>query len=273
MKILAQVVAAKYLARLPSDSSLQPSPELGRILRRATGEEQRAPTTILGCLGAEARDLSRLTEPVHRTFVNTHPLPESILQFTRRYGPLEPFPLYQDGCPTPDEFLIDLGSWKQHQQRFRSWWGLNQQPLEWEGLLNDFQREILPEVSVEAKEEPAWVGADESETVQVVKPRLVRPGTELAWERRGNKLLLVVTARSLWQYLCLCLMAEKVGTLRFCENPNCGAPYFVARRRDQAFCGSDCSELIAKRRWWANHGEDWRRKWRAKKKKTKGARH
>jgi hypothetical protein len=40
---------------------------------------------------------------------------------------------------------------------------------------------------------------------------------------------------------------------RRCANAECSAPYFLAKRRNQKFCGDDCampSRLEAKRRWW-----------------------
>lgn len=40
---------------------------------------------------------------------------------------------------------------------------------------------------------------------------------------------------------------------RRCANAECVAPYFLAKRRNQKFCGDDCampSRLEAKRRWW-----------------------
>src|SRR5439155_2108676 len=46
---------------------------------------------------------------------------------------------------------------------------------------------------------------------------------------------------------------------RKCQNPTCSAPYFLASRRDQKFCNEQCSRLVANRRWWDQHGAEWRR--------------
>jgi hypothetical protein len=48
-----------------------------------------------------------------------------------------------------------------------------------------------------------------------------------------------------------------------CRNDECPAPYFFARRRNQRYCSSDCSfhaQREHKRRWWREHGSNWRRK-------------
>jgi hypothetical protein len=58
---------------------------------------------------------------------------------------------------------------------------------------------------------------------------------------------------------------------RFCEK--CDAK-FIARRTAQKYCSTDCSENMQrqlKRRWWAEHGETWRRERRPSKSKRKAA--
>jgi hypothetical protein len=44
---------------------------------------------------------------------------------------------------------------------------------------------------------------------------------------------------------------------RYCGNPDCPAPYFIATRRSQKYCGLECSKPAqreAKRKWWAENG-------------------
>jgi hypothetical protein len=36
---------------------------------------------------------------------------------------------------------------------------------------------------------------------------------------------------------------------RFCENPSCAAPYFVAERSDQKYCTRKCANLVMQHRW------------------------
>jgi hypothetical protein len=63
--------------------------------------------------------------------------------------------------------------------------------------------------------------------------------------------------------MILLLVRENPEMLRVCANeeskaPYC-TPYFVAQRKDQKYCSSDCSQAVATRRWWSQHGNDWRR--------------
>jgi hypothetical protein len=75
------------------------------------------------------------------------------------------------------------------------------------------------------------------------------------------------------RFLMVLLHALKnVHLLRYCANPKCKEPYFVARRGSQIYCSSPCAEPAqreAKLKWWREHGEDRRRKL----KKKRGAKH
>jgi hypothetical protein len=49
---------------------------------------------------------------------------------------------------------------------------------------------------------------------------------------------------------------------RYCGNPDCPAPYFLAKRRSQKYCSDNCAlpaQREFKRRWWAEHGKRWRK--------------
>jgi hypothetical protein len=53
-------------------------------------------------------------------------------------------------------------------------------------------------------------------------------------------------------------LAEK---MRYCANPECPAPYFLAKRRSQKYCTQECAlpaQREFKKAWWAEHGENWR---------------
>lgn len=60
-----------------------------------------------------------------------------------------------------------------------------------------------------------------------------------------------------------------------CDNPGCQHPYFLRSRRGQRVCDNRACVAFAvrkrKRQWWALHGNEWRRKRRAKltRKKSK----
>lgn len=54
----------------------------------------------------------------------------------------------------------------------------------------------------------------------------------------------------------------KVGDkARYCANPECPAPYFFVQRKNQRYCSEICAapaQRELKRKWWAEHGEEWR---------------
>lgn len=60
-----------------------------------------------------------------------------------------------------------------------------------------------------------------------------------------------------------------------CENPQCPAPFFFGKKSTQRYCGEACAEhgqREAKRRWWGQHGDEWRtnqKKQSTRKKATK----
>jgi hypothetical protein len=60
--------------------------------------------------------------------------------------------------------------------------------------------------------------------------------------------------------------------VKVCGNPNCSTlPYFIAAKATQRYCSEQCAELFQrewKRKWWAEHGEQWRRGRKKAKKKA-----
>jgi hypothetical protein len=56
------------------------------------------------------------------------------------------------------------------------------------------------------------------------------------------------------------------GPTRKCQNPECAAPYFFAKRRTQRYCSKDCAEPAQrafKINWWKRKGKQWRANRRA----------
>lgn len=51
------------------------------------------------------------------------------------------------------------------------------------------------------------------------------------------------------------------GLTKVCGNPECPAPYYIAQRKSQRYCGEQCADLFqreAKRNWWRERGSEWR---------------
>jgi hypothetical protein len=224
-------------------------------------------TKIVGRLSKQQRDLGRVKEPIHQIFVNWHSDAAGIVKFTEKYGLLddcaqhggEVFDGY--GCKLFDvedgTFDFDLTVWRSKQENLRRLWEMN----------GKCAPEVLAELSLlfDTKSigfvgDPRWFRPQEG--LDSRKPA----GPELLWAQKRGRLTLEIQAKSLYRYMCFLVMIERLGSLRYCENPECTSPRFRARRNDQVFCSADCAQLIAKRRWWAEHGKEWRQKRKATKK-------
>jgi len=199
---------------------------------------------ILGRLGKESVDVFKRSDQVLQDFVNVQEDPKDILRFTKRYGVLrlddvetvEP----PDEKPIPrDRFLISCDQWLKRQNRFRDYWRAGRD-----------RDKLAKQISEELGLDRTKGGVDLQ----------VRPGT------RGLELRL--EAGDLWQALCLMLIGL-ADRLRVCQNESCpSSPFFIAIRRDQKFCDENCSRLVANRRWWKKHGDQWRQKRVAEVEKT-----
>ena len=72
--------------------------------------------------------------------------------------------------------------------------------------------------------------------------------------------------------LALSYLVKAGDRARYCANPECPAPYFFVTRKNQRYCSEICAapaQRELKRKWWAEHGEEWR-KTRTGKKSGKG---
>jgi hypothetical protein len=68
---------------------------------------------------------------------------------------------------------------------------------------------------------------------------------------------------------------RKSAMAKVCKNPNCPAPFFVARKARQHYCSDKCAEVFQKewkRNWWTKHGPQWRRGRKQAKRKSGGKR-
>ena len=64
-------------------------------------------------------------------------------------------------------------------------------------------------------------------------------------------------------FLFLDLVTQDPKRLKVCERPDCSNPFFVTPHLGQLYCGSICSAWAQKqwkKKWWGEHGEDWRSK-------------
>jgi hypothetical protein len=61
--------------------------------------------------------------------------------------------------------------------------------------------------------------------------------------------------------------------LAICRNGGCITPYFIAQRKTQRYCSEKCAGTFQqehKRRWWREHGNEWRKRKEKAKRGKKG---
>ena len=237
-----------YLALKPSKARLILA-EKGQPL--APGWVINKPGNFIhGRLGKQRIDVFTRPERLLEDFVNVQSDPKDILRFTRHFGVLRErardrhyyLPEEQDGYELGEEFLIPCERWFKDQQKFRHYW------------------------------EQASSGGQDLAALLSNQLRLesfsrTGPVTELRVVSGPRGFGLQLEPGDLWQAVCL-IFINFWNRLRKCQNPNCSRrPYFIYSRRDQKYCDEGCSRLVANRRWWNEHGEDWRRKWLSRKKR------
>lgn len=245
----AQIHIEPYLARLPARCEPVQSSE-------QTSVRPQGWWKINLRLAEQRRDLSALREALHVKFANWGSTPKEVAAFTRKYGVVTE--LRSVVQPGRDSFFY-VDDWCQQQDRFRGLWKTARSKTEkWDKWIEDFLELTEPEGG------PLWE-ADFEELRRDWEGRSVEevfgwPKVSARFSHSRNGLVINLVPRSTWAYLLLRLLMEKTNSLRICRNKDCPAPYFVARRKDQRFCGSDCARLVTNRRWWRKKGKAWRRK-------------
>lgn len=235
-------VVQSYLARKPSTAQLH-SVHVGQDLPRGW-RMNKAGHAITGTLGTKTIEIFSHPDRAVVDFANTHSSPEDILYFTQKYGVLHRDDLdWTEVAPgervvMSDFFCIHCGQWLQTQQLFRSEWERNRKADD--ELAETLATRIAPGV-------PAG---------RIVKA-FVRPS--------GKTFELALQPDDLQGALWLAFVGL-YDRARKCQNPTCENPYFLASRRDQKFCNEQCSRLVANRRWWDQHGAEWRRDHKSTKK-------
>jgi hypothetical protein len=247
----------KYLAHIDLEKCLAPLPESVGLVNQMT---------ISGVMGSNECDLSRLrVEPIHQRFANWRSGPDDIVEFTRRYGLLDWGGELVGQKKVPGlrfGFLVD--HWRQRQNEIRELWETapgGPDGVAWFTLPSAGDFPIATESDRWSRRFAYGDTADDGE--------LIWQTPETLWERIREGPIARIRAWTTWQYVCLLLTFEKMESLRKCENPECAAPYFIARRKDQMFCGEDCAHRIAANRWWSRHGNQWRRTKATRKRRRK----
>jgi hypothetical protein len=224
-------------------------------------------------MGKELKDIGRLRPPIHSRFANWGSSPREVERFTKLFGVLW-------GCDSDVDFSFEVSAWVKDQKKFRKWWwyqlgpkpalklsprGAEIKKLEEEA--RRIQRATMGQPPIEEAGDQRSYFDDLKGILEYSEPS----SGEYRWPIPGDPIpSLVLTAinkginveiaaPNLWIYMILRLLREKPAMLRICENSTCPNKYFIATRKDQKFCDSRCSQLVASRRWYESRGRDRRR--------------
>ena len=171
-------------------------------------------------------DLRREAHSVVEEFVNTDQDPQSILRFTKRFGPLQRLQRGQK------EFSLSLQDWRKHQEWLRGQW-----------------RRRAEDASAVRKRAGRF--SPQSWTFE--------SDEHLLFSSSGRVLIVTNSFRRLIEFAWFSTPTDHV---RICANPECKTPYFASKDFRQRFCSEVCAQWGQrqwKREWWAARGNDWRK--------------
>lgn len=247
------------------------------ILEDMRKRGQREAWIVFGTQGSVKKDLSQSREPIHMAFANWGSSPADIARFTKQYGLL--WDCLADGqhlvsgkwVRSDFEFAADV--WVDSQSTSRSWWRHRFGPVPEEP---DAERKKIQEFVRKAKEElrrkRGILGPLPAETYFEKAVSLAQEISLAVFKDGKGRPIVELVAPDLWHYMSVLLLSEKHEMLRLCKREGCPTPYYIATRKDQKYCGTDCSQLVATRTWWAKHGKEWRNKRRKLGKKKRKVR-
>jgi len=269
---MTQIPLQSYKATLPDAVGLE-----------RQGDKGEETWFVTGKMGNGWKDAGRLRPSIHSEFANWGSTPEDVVRFTKRFGPL--WECNSLDAPNKYDFSFGASEWVKDQKRFREWWKhqlgakppLTPAQLEMKAKVQEMRRVQRSAMGLPPIED----GGDQRSFLTDLKNILEyrEPPSEYGWliprdpipslvYIRDNKGIKVeIVAPDLWQYMILRLLTEKLTMLRVCQNKTCANPYFVATRKDQKYCDSRCSQLVASRQWYEAHGREKRRERNSRTKK------
>jgi hypothetical protein len=193
---------------------------------------------VVGTLGAERSDVARWTEPPHKRLAN-------LLTRDTRTGELTPRPVSGLADPKAMEAFV------------RRYGVLCGRVDETSGR---FDEDAATFAEAQDTLRRAWMGDREAmrgieaqiQDALEANPSVRAGGIELATE-------------NLWSLICMLFLLDHAGgKTAVCANPDCPAPYFLRKRKDQKFCEMGQCTAHAQRqyalKWWRKEGPERRAK-------------
>ena len=192
----------------------------------------------------------------HILFARSQNDVESIIQFTKEWGPLHQ-PRQERPLTGFDHRIFTEEELSDREQYFAF------TPFWWQSAQTRF-KDVMDRLA-RPKWEPWESGLEEyiPLTTHTISFSILRRRDALAPRVRAGSLI-----EAFWLMLWLD-MAEEGRRIRMCANTRCKTRVFRTGRSDQIYCSPACKELVNKRLWWAKTGSDARRARRKSKKKSR----
>ena len=178
---------------------------------------------------------------------NLNDAPESAARFSRRFSDFQLFDVpFRAFAPTPGEEKEEERSWLLQLRAMMQaiWTQPDTRRREWNGAV---LRAYLATPPIDQMKRRLLAG----DPMAIILPE---PLPESPIERAMDYLL------------------KSHHRARHCENPECPAPFFFGKKSTQRYCGEACAEhgqREAKRRWWGQHGDEWRTNQKKQSKRKK----
>lgn len=214
------------------------------------------------------------TEPPHVCFANVQLDEKSLLAFDRKYGAL-----LLEHLPIPAE-IEALFRWEQDSSGVLT----PRQPSDWtegERRIWETRKPMQPAVTesdvhlaqqLQSYLRGAWKGNVASLTLIEhggPVPAAQGPYTPIQLKPTPSERGIILYAKDSWNLIRAAFLLDyKQGRMRICQNPECPAPYFLAKRKTQRYCERGACTAYAQRRYALGY---WNRKGRQQRAKLKAS--
>lgn len=202
----------------------------------------------------------RCPDPPHVYFANLRIDQKSLFGFEKNFGPL----LEDHLCLTPEAAALaeKRGLTAAEGDRWRA------MKPKWEIRLCDL-KEVQLACDMQQLLRKGWRG--DSLAVSILQhgshpedPAQQGPGGRPRLKAVPSAHGVDIEADDLWSYIRIAFCLDHAsGKARVCPNPECGAPHFIARRKDSKLCGQEECTAWKQRQWsldwWNERGDKVRR--------------
>jgi hypothetical protein len=194
------------------------------------------------------------------------------IEVTNSSKQIAPFTLAVKYTQQAAQFLTDFANASTYEWFDRKWGEVH--PFGWTGENDSFEQtqKIIREI---------WEGKHKGAEASIVANGLglLNPRPQYADSSLASLIQVSWENGTLWAYqrdlndqvwLILLTFSARLAVCANREN-GCATPYFIRKKPNQKFCSEECAlpaQRAFKRRWFREHGEEWRHKWLKKRKRS-----